>query len=206
MGIKNRFWDAKDFWMFSIEGNKGDTYTPNTHLPEKGRDKEQRHSNFRCVIGGTIINEMDSPAADGSGVTRRVHSHGWNNINFFRQLDPNPFKGTPSWTGYTGTKIKWVFKDDAMSLCVLANPKTMKDVECVWDFVKLEKGEYVRMKHHGKRVWVFLLHGKFKILNRGKKKDSDVLDSINFVTISGKDNYDIQGRSSDNMAVIITEL
>jgi hypothetical protein len=62
------------------------------------------------------------------------------------------------------------------------------------------------MKHHGKRVWVFLLHGKFKVCNRGKKKDTDVLDSINFVTISGKSDYDLQGRSSDNMAVIITEL
>lgn len=203
---KNRFWDAKDFWMFSIEGNKGEVYTPNTHLPQKGRELEQRHSNFRCVIGGTIINEMDAPAADGSGVTRRVHAHAWNNINYFRELDPNPFKGTPSWPGYTGTSIKWMFQDDAMSLCVLANPKTMRDVECVWDFAQLQKGEYIRLKHPGKRVWVFALHGKVKILNRGRYKDSDVIDSINFITISGNKDYDIQGRSSDNMVCVVSEL
>jgi len=203
---KNRFWDAKDFWMFSIEGKKGEVYTPNTHLPQKGRELEQRHSNFRCVIGGTIVNEMDAPAADGSGVTRRVHAHGWNNINYFRQLDPNPFQGTPSWPGYTGTSIKWMFQDDAMSLCVLANPKTMHDVECVWDFAQLQKGEYIRLKHPGKRVWVFALHGKVKILNRGRYKDSDVIDSINFITISGNKDYDIQGRSSDNMVCVVSEL
>jgi hypothetical protein len=99
-----------------------------------------------------------------------------------------------------------MFQDDAMSLCVLANPKTMHDVECVWDFAQLQKGEYIRLKHPGKRVWVFALHGKVKILNRGRYKDSDVIDSINFITISGNKDYDIQGRSSDNMVCVVSEL